>query len=118
MDNKPYRRWKAKVMQLLLIFVVFSACMKLEEREVLLDNYCNNCQQMLQDSLLSLKGIYFVEYLPTSKSVKIKYDSKAFELRQLHDFLGNYGFLLMGDSASNQAKHVVPPCCKTQTKGV
>ena len=113
MDKSVNTRNIAKFIQLLLIFVCLSACMKLEEKEVLLDNYCGTCKEMLQDSLLNLPGIYFVEYQTSAKSVKIKYHPKTFKLSTLHNFLGRYGFMSMGEeSPSLEIEHHTPPCCK------
>ena len=93
----------------MLILIGLSACMKLEERMVLLDQHCLSCKSLLEDSLQHLPGIYWARYYPERAAVKIKYASEEFEAEPFHEFLGGHGFLKMGDTTRQMPP---PTCCK------
>jgi cation transport ATPase len=92
----------------LLILLILSACIKLQEKNIKLDVNCPKCAQSLLDTLHQMKGVHYATYNQLDSSLVVKYDTTGFSMRKLNNLLIEEGYVRFSQDSIRK----VPKCCK------
>lgn len=97
---------------ILFIFSVFilSSCTKVEDRLIPLDVACEGCQSIIEDSVLSLDGIYYAKLDVRNSTLMIKVSPEEWDRTHVSQFLRTSGFI----NTKQDSLFTLPYCCKTQ----
>lgn len=99
-----------KIYIILLISILISSCLKLEEKEYYLDNNCAECKEKLEREVVELEAIHYSVYNSEAGKLKIKYNPLKFQVADLYDYLQKEGFSNSKDSLNYRGR-IKPICC-------
>lgn len=93
----------------MLLLVGIISCKRLEKKDIQLEIKCENCGSLMEDSLLMVKGIYYVNYEHEIGNLTVKFDGGELDSLLINEFLIRKGFIFPEDDSLFVT--VVPDCC-------
>ncbi len=96
----------SRIPLIILLFSSLSACKKLNSEQIFLSNSCGECETVVEEQLLLIDGIYFVDFDAENDFVKFHFDKNNAKL-EAESWLKSNGLL----PASDTSVFIYPKCC-------
>jgi len=100
------------VILLQILFTSVSAFGQAKEVEIKTSAQCNECKEIIEETLMDMKGVKFAELDVESKIVKVAYNEKKTSAVDIKNAIVAVGYNADEQEADPEAVKRLSPCCR------